>query len=634
MRSLFCSRRIRPILTAWLICFLCLPVFSAAAQGTAPQAASSASAENTEAETDDAGGGETEGAFQNGDAPFGIRLRVFSAAGAEIVLQKSNGTAEGYTLFEPADCDCGNLLVAAADAPFSVDGRQVVPGQPTAVFQPGADHTLTVDGRSYPLRVMRSAHLPSMFITTESGTLSRIHADKAHKEPGLLTLVENGAAKQERAALSYVKGRGNSTWKKSEKKPYNIKLSEKAGLLGMAEAKKWCLLANALDPTLLHNAVMLRFAQETDLPYTVDFRYVDLYVNGEYRGNYMLCEKIELGSARIAIRDLDKENEKENPGVSLDSLPTATDRGDSLTSAKGGRQWVELPNAPADNSGGYLLEYDYNVGLGDDPAFFYSDRETALVVKSPEYASREQVDTVADLYQQLEDALYDPDGRDADWKRFLDLPSVVDSYLLLEYSENTDFGIPSYFLFKPEGEDRFYAGPAWDFDRSLLLTDKDALLGAANLLSHPTTFLPSDKTLFYPLCRRAGFWTQAARRWDSYEAFASVTLPEYARKTAETIRLSADMDCLRWDRDADERQTECEALIDFLPQRAEGLTKALKDPESAIRNMLDGRAFDTEQEVLHLRRGSRCVPAVLAVAGVAGAGAVAGAALRKKRKKT
>lgn len=119
----------------------------------------------------------------------------------------------------------------------------------------------------------------------------------------------------DKKTLSSIKGRGNSTWGNGVKKPYQISLSSKADLIGTdAPAKKWILLANSADATLLHSSVAFNLAAELGLA-TVDVRPIDLYYDGEYRGSYLLAEKIEIKPGRVDIFDLEEAIENANLGT-------------------------------------------------------------------------------------------------------------------------------------------------------------------------------------------------------------------------------------------------------------------------------------------------------------------------------
>ena len=98
-----------------------------------------------------------------------------------------------------------------------------------------------------------------------------------------------------------IRGRGNSTWIWYPKKPYRIKLDEKASVLGLDANKDWVLLANYRDPTHLMNTFVFEMGYGLNMPFTNHTRYVEVTLNGDYIGLYQLTEQIEVGKSRVDI---------------------------------------------------------------------------------------------------------------------------------------------------------------------------------------------------------------------------------------------------------------------------------------------------------------------------------------------
>ena len=94
--------------------------------------------------------------------------------------------------------------------------------------------TLTLSGGEQQLYILQSAQIPSVFIATESGSLSAIHANKDYKKAGEMAIVKEDSSVDYEGTLKHIKGRGNATWGYA-KKPYNIKLNKSADLLGMGK---------------------------------------------------------------------------------------------------------------------------------------------------------------------------------------------------------------------------------------------------------------------------------------------------------------------------------------------------------------------------------------------------------------
>ncbi len=99
-----------------------------------------------------------------------------------------------------------------------------------------------------------------------------------------------------------IRGRGNTTWY-WPKKPYALKLESKTSLLGMPKHKRWVLLANFMDRTMLRNRIAYKIAQSTLLPGLRATEIVELIFNGRHQGNYMLIEQIKEDKNQVNISD-------------------------------------------------------------------------------------------------------------------------------------------------------------------------------------------------------------------------------------------------------------------------------------------------------------------------------------------
>ena len=115
--------------------------------------------------------------------------------------------------------------------------------------------------------------------------------------------------------LEYIRGRGNTTWQGSEKKPYKLKFKQKQDLLGMGKNKHWILLANFFDESLIRNRLVYNAAAAYGLAYSPKCVSVDVVMNGEYLGSYLLTEQVRIGSTRVDIDEL-TEADTEEPEVS------------------------------------------------------------------------------------------------------------------------------------------------------------------------------------------------------------------------------------------------------------------------------------------------------------------------------
>ena len=110
-----------------------------------------------------------------------------------------------------------------------------------------------------------------------------------------------------------IRGRGNSTWS-FPKKPWKVKLDEKASLLGMPADKEWALLANYADRTLIRNIVAMKLSEICGFSWTPRMRSVEVYLNNEYQGVYTLCEHKKVSKDRVDI-DVGEENDNSGDAV-------------------------------------------------------------------------------------------------------------------------------------------------------------------------------------------------------------------------------------------------------------------------------------------------------------------------------
>lgn len=87
-----------------------------------------------------------------------------------------------------------------------------------------------------------------------------------------------------------IRGHGNSTWM-SIRKSFHVKLEHKVNLLNLGESKHWILIANPFDDTCMKNKLLYELSGRMGMPY-VNTTWVNVTINGEYFGVYLLCEKI------------------------------------------------------------------------------------------------------------------------------------------------------------------------------------------------------------------------------------------------------------------------------------------------------------------------------------------------------
>ena len=289
---------------------------------------------------------------------------------------------------------------------------------------------------------------------------------------GSMKLVDASGVSVYDGVLSQIKGRGNSTWM-MDKKPYQIKLDKKTDLLETGDKanknKTWVLLANAYDGTSMRNAAAYSLASALGTHAPIEYRAVDLYYDGQYRGAYMLCEKVQINSGRVDIDNLEDANDAVNSGISYQLVEGVNSRGNRMKYAEG------LQN-PADITGGYLIEFDQERYVNEDAWFSVDSGNGVLyfVCKSPGVWTKDEAEYLSCRFQEFFDCIRNGGVNPETGKTtadYCDIDSLARLYWLNEITKCVDgFNYSSTYLFKnsdASGDSRFVFGPAWDFDLAM-----------------------------------------------------------------------------------------------------------------------------------------------------------------------
>lgn len=497
-----------------------------------------------------------------------VTLWLEHASGADEAQAASDGTAidrlyahkssAGYHFLLPASADLSRLTIgfSGVDQLSTADGQVVKRGDQASLFAPGVPVQLHHNKDRITVTLLKSEHIPSLFLTTESGSLDFVHKVKGNAEKGqaLLVLPDGSIAYQ--GALSQLRGRGNATFA-FDKKGYRIKLDEKTDLFGMGAHKTWELLANYQDNSLIRNALTYHIAAAAGLRFSPKARQVDLYINHEYRGTYDLTQRVEVDKTRINITDLAKATEKLND-AELDSYPPYGSR----SYAKGTQKGFAVPHDPEDITGGYLIELEFKRRYYVETTGFVSKQGQPVIIKSPGEASEAQAKYIAGVFQQAENAIFAKDGVDPvsklHYTSLIDMDSYVRKYIVEELTKNYDGNNSSQFFYKDADhiDPRLYAGPVWDYDSAYAAYGTGET--AASLRPHGMYIGTqiSPPYVFYPQLYKHADFKQAVR-----ECWQQVFLPVVRsalelpggddsmpsiRELTDPLRASAAMNFVRW----------------------------------------------------------------------------------------
>ena len=303
-----------------------------------------------------------------------------------------------------------------------------------------------------------------------------------------------------------VRGRGNASWDQFPKKPYRLKFKSKQSPLGApASAKKWTLISNYSDKSLMRNILAFEASRRIGQAYTPYCHPVDVIVNGEYRGCYQLCDQVEAAEGRVPAKD------------------------------------------------GYLIEID--AYAWKEVSAFWSWRGTPVTIKHPDEddITDSQRQHIESFFNQMETAALGEDFTDPEkgYRKYLDLESFLRNLLVGDFCGNTDL-LWSVYMYKDAKDGKLYAGPTWDHDLSFDNDYRSYPVNANN--DFIFLFVPSPASdAVRDITRRivkedpeaknllAQYWNQALEEGDLK------TLPEYLDQTYVLLQESQELNFKRWD---------------------------------------------------------------------------------------
>lgn len=440
------------------------------------------------------------------------------------------------------EAEAGSIFIGGREIKEGDVLREISEGKPYELLAPegGDDRTLQSE-----VVFMYSSDLPVLSLVTVSGSTDFIDEDKENEEGGSAALYGENGERMFAGQAESIRGRGNSTWGLS-KKPYQIKLCEEADFFGFGEAASWNLLANGYDETRLRNRIALELASELGMDYVPEGRMIDLYINNCYYGNYFLTEKIRVDEGSVDIRDMEELAEAVYSPQELEKL----DRG---RNEEGTRKWAETGIDNGNLSGGYLLERELASRFETEISGFVTSQGDCYTLQSPLYASKEQVNYIADLMQAFQDAVSEKDGihpaTGKHYSEYIDVDSFIRKYLVEEISKNYDGGVTSSFFYKPEDSvsRKLFAGPVWDYDVAFGNCNLDRIAsnpeGITRLNDHVY-----GTDVFVRLYEKEDFYGQMVKMYEEKALpYLNFLLTEGLDAMVSESRKSAEMDSIRWE---------------------------------------------------------------------------------------
>lgn len=431
----------------------------------------------------------------------------------------SNG--EVYCLFLPKTV---SSLSFSFDAPcVLIDEKEYRSGDTLSPERLEGVHTfrfVNENGKEFEREAVEfilSGDIPTIYIDSGSGQYVR-NEKEYHKEYCKIEIVNTDGTVEYQSVNAWsdrIRGRGNSTWQVasrdfSPKNPYNLYLKAPADLFGMGRAVQWSLLANAYDASNIRNKFFYDYAGKIGLAYSPESVFADVYIDGEYRGVYLLTEKPEVGPGRVEIGS-------EGVLFKMEISPRLTGKLNEYVTAHGQLLVREYPEV---NTEKWTSYFSKRMAEFDD--LLFSDFS----------------------FEKLQESI--------------DIDSWVRMGILEELSSDYDAWVTSqYFYIKP-GSDKIYAGPVWDFDYSSgnhlnnYHPEKSALEN--NLIFRcPTSHGGDIESWFSRLMRNKDFYDRVCEvfREEIYPEFESClnsSVDAYCKQLGNSQRMNS----IRWNLSMDD----------------------------------------------------------------------------------
>ena len=293
--------------------------------------------------------------------------------------------------------------------------------------------------KSYTIILDNFTGLPIIYINTVSG--QEIKSKDTYEDATIEIIGTDkllGLAKMN----MQIHGRGNSSWDTFKKKPsYTISLETKQKVFGMPKHKKWVLISNYRDKTLLRNNVAWWISSKlSGIKYTPRFQHAELILNGRHRGVYQLVEQVRIDDDRVNINEMQ---------------PTDTE-GEAIT----GGYIIELDRGSDADQWGWALPY-------------LQGGSHRANIKKPKIdeSNQAQHDYIKDYLFKVDELLGTSDDMEYVMEKYIDMPSWAAQWLVFELSGTPEPNGPnSWYTFKDKNDDKWYCGPPWDFDYRSYLT--------------------------------------------------------------------------------------------------------------------------------------------------------------------
>lgn len=297
---------------------------------------------------------------------------------------------------------------------------------------------------NYRISVIHMENTPSVFVTTnEKYADNLLRRDKNNFINGYVRVFNEDGTENYSGGLESIAGRGSHSWAWSEKKSFNLQLLKRANILNMGRAKSYVLMAGHRDASLLSYMFTMKMDKELDWDYAPDYQLANLYIDGEYTGLYILCEKMEIGDSRLNIDER------------------------------------------VDDTGAYV--YEMRADYYQEKTYFTVSSENTYLIRNPKFPSDGEFEYSTKLWDGFERAVFSQDGVNNEGYHFsdyIDMQSWARLMMMLELNGEQSIHGSLYFYKESDkkGDGKIHALPPWDVEHSFVMWNRieDSILKDVN----------------------------------------------------------------------------------------------------------------------------------------------------------
>lgn len=414
---------------------------------------------------------------------------------------------------------------------------------------------------------LSSTNLNTAFIDMEGLDVSSISHD-AYIPVKLSLFDENGYSELLNEQV-FIKGRGNSTWE-AAKKPFEIKSKIPISCCGMTKGKKWTFLANYYDDTKILNKLAFNLSNELGMEYTIQSEWIDLYINGNYYGNYLVCKEPTLRNNTIGILEMEQIND-----------PFFVNSAYNDGVIKGYDYLVPFKNI----SGGYLIEKNWEESYDLKRAGFH-ENGNCFTIKSPNNASLDEVRYIQSYTKKIDDEISSGNLSN------IDCYSFCIRFIIDELMYNVDSSRTSSYYYKKQNDNTLYAGPCWDYDLACGRVRESSFNDYTGTLLHQDYdwVLDWDSKLM----DNSQYKKYAAEIFNSNLDVLEQQYLESVDRYEEIVRDSVIMDQVRW---ADDDSGEARGYYDIIGNKYRHVKLFLYERTKHLADMFGNTNCITDNDI-------------------------------------